>query len=110
MNMYEWEPVEDTVYPESIMATQTAGMFFDILHVEYDNEGWHGMFLGFEDDGEGFAMVDEQVHPTEEAAQEWCERVDVRAMRKKVGSGEATEEEAAWLAMADEEVVAGDVA
>lgn len=104
MNMYEWEPVEDTVYPESIMATRTAGMFFDILHVEYDNDGWHAMFLNFGDDDT--EMVDDTLHLEEVKAQAWAEATDILHMSNKVEAGEASEEEEAWLAMAGD----GDVA
>lgn len=106
MDMFEWEPVEDTIYPEAIMATQTAGLFYDVLHVEYDNDGWHAMFLNF--GSEEMEMVDEQVHPDELSAQTWAERVDFRHMSKKVGEGQATDEEIEWLAMAQEGIVAGD--
>lgn len=81
MSIYQWEPIEDTFYSFGDYPWRTTGLFYDGLHVEQTIEGWHGILLQwhpgdkYEEDYDppGFAMVDEQVFPTQEEAQDWCE-------------------------------------
>lgn len=78
--MYTWEPVEDSFYPFGFHPEQTMGVFYDALHVEQTNEGWHGMLLSWYQDedtmGAYLAMLDEQVFPAKYDAVLWCEAVD----------------------------------
>jgi len=89
MEMFEWFTLEDTYYEDSVNATQTAGLYFDALHVEQTNDGWNAIlytWLGGGDDEDfeaGFVMVDEAVHTTEKEAQEWAVKQDTARWEKE---------------------------
>jgi hypothetical protein len=81
---YSWEPVQETMYVHGSGAMRTAGMFYELLHVEQTAEGWHGFLLGFvppssyEDDFDwgGWAVLDEEQFDLYIEAIMWCEMRD----------------------------------
>ena len=104
MDMFEWEPVDDTVDPDANYATRVAGVYYFALHVEQlPNNKWYASFIAW-DDMDGVLPVEESSeYDTEAEAQEFALRFDLRQMRAKVARGEADETEEAWLAMAEGE-------
>jgi hypothetical protein len=90
--MYIWQPAEDTQYVYSASPTYTSGLFYDVLHVERSNEGWHGFLLIFsppsfdeygEHDAGGLTILDEELFETQEQAELWCTQRDTARYEKE---------------------------
>jgi hypothetical protein len=68
-------------------------MFYDVLHVERIDDGWHGFLLmytppsydeyGEDYDAGGLATVDEELFETQQQAVTWCEQRDTAQYNKE---------------------------